>query len=83
MRSIQYDLRIRNVFKDPLGAANARQSFIERAVISYFKRSPRFIWIQVKLKDKLFKDILDDKTPVGKVLYKRVADDDERYNRYC
>ncbi len=72
LRSIKYDAETRNVF-DPLGVEDARD-FIEEAVIATVREAPDLS--ASKLRDKFFKDILNDKTPVGK-LYKRVADDDE------
>ncbi len=72
LRSIRYDVEVRNVF-DPLGVEDARD-FIEQAVIATVREAPNLS--PPKLKEKFFKDILNDKTPVGK-LYKRVIDDDE------
>jgi len=70
--SIKSDATTKNIF-DSVAYEDAGD-FIEEAVIATVREAPDLS--ASKLRDKFFKDILDDKTPVGK-LYKRVADDDE------
>ena len=70
--SIKSDATTKNIF-DSVAYEDAGD-FIEEAVIATVREAPNLS--ASKLRDKFFKDILDDKTPVGK-LYKRVADDDE------
>jgi len=70
--SIKSDATTKNIF-DSVAYEDAGD-FIEEAVIATVRAAPDLS--PSKLRDKFFKDILDDKNPVGK-LYKRVADDDE------
>jgi hypothetical protein len=72
LQAIKYQTDLRNVFDD-MGIEDARD-FIEEAVIATVREAPNLS--PSKLRDKFFKDTLNDKTPVGK-LYKRVIDDDE------
>ena len=70
--SIKSNITTNNIF-DSVAYEDAGD-FIEEAVIATVREAPDLS--ASKLRDKFFKDILDDKTPVGK-LYKTVADDDE------
>ena len=72
LQAIKYQTELKNVFDD-MGIEDARD-FIEEAVIATVREAPNLS--PSKLRDKFFKDTLNDKTPVGK-LYKRVIDDDE------
>ena len=72
LQAIKYQTELKNVFDD-MGIEDARD-FIEEAVIATVREAPNLS--PPKLRDKFFKDTLNDKTPVGK-LYKRVIDDDE------
>ena len=73
MRSILYDVEVKNVF-DPLGIEDSRD-FIEQAVVATVREAPNLS--PPKLKEKLFKDILNDKTPVGKLYKKTILEDDD------
>ena len=65
-REIAYDLI-------DLDEAGTNVSFIHDSVLATTREAPNLS--PSKLKDKLFKDMLDDKTPVGK-LYKNAIDND-------